>query len=173
VEAFKFTKTFDEGRWDAPGVDIEVHLAINGREISIEYEKLPPDAGLPEPISKAFATLRRNLGPEYGKLFDLLKVPRLAELPKDEARQFAKCKTHDAWMQVDEVRIAYGFPSSPRQEYLKARSSLFPNATDAIPGGCTVMPSSPKTGKVLYCATCRAAEKRWLADNPAPPKETK
>jgi hypothetical protein len=90
VEAFKFTKTFDEGRWDAPGVDIEVHLALNGREISIEYEKLPPDAGLPEPISKAFATLRRNLGPEYGKLFDLLKVPRLAELPKDEARQFAK-----------------------------------------------------------------------------------
>ena len=164
VNSFKFTNSFSGKPQEASGVDIGLHLQINGRDISVQYRTIQPEDGLSEPILAALAVFRRNLPREYGKLFDFLKVPKLASLPESEAKQYAKCMVHNEWMRIDDVPISYGFPA-PRESYWKAAREFFPHTARSLAGGCVVSPGSPKSAKVLYCETCRTLEKKWLQEN--------
>lgn len=170
IRSFRFTDDLEHATFDASGIDVELRLEVNGRAFSVRFEKIQRDEGLPKPILQALGSLRRNLPAEYTRFFEFLLVPKLDKLSQDQAARYAKCKVHNTWMNVDEVPISYGFPAS-RENYWKAAQELFPNVHNYLGGGCVVTPGSPKSGKTLYCESCRSAEKTWLRDNEPERKE--
>jgi len=164
VRSFRFIEEFTPEQYDAPGIDLDLHLEINGRSLSVNYRKIQVKDGLPKPILDILSRLRRGLPADYDRLFKLLRVPKPAALPADEADKFSKCSVHKEWMKIAEVPISYGFPS-PRPKYWEAAKLQFPNARFSIHAGCVVTPGSPKSGQVLYCISCRAAEETWVKQN--------
>jgi hypothetical protein len=164
VRSFRFVDDFKPETYDASGIDLMLRVEINGRSFSVDYRKLQVADGLPKPVLEILACMRRGLPKDYDRFFNFLRVPKLAALPPEEAEKFAQCLVHKEWMKSEEVTISYGFPA-PREKYWKAAGIQFPNARYYIHAGCVITPGSPKSGQVLYCNSCRAAEKAWVKQN--------
>jgi hypothetical protein len=160
IKSFNFTQESLNTDYDSPGIDISIDMQINGRSISVQYNKLKKSDDLPAGLSDLLALLRRNLPANHDRLLDYLKVPKLPPLSGDAAVQYKKCEVHNEWMKVDEIPIAYGLPSYDKK-YTEARDKLFPNANTYSCGVCCVSPDSPEKEKALYCESCRKAKIEW------------
>lgn len=159
VEAFEFAHSFAHTDFEASGIDVSLELEVNGRTITLAYQKIQADEKLPENILMVLASIRRNLPSEYDRLFDFLKVPRLPPLPPEQAQKYAKCKLHDEWMKLDEVPVIYGYGG-----YSAEYEKLFPGANTFIWAGCMGPVDANVTAKTLFCTSCRAAEKKWMEE---------
>jgi hypothetical protein len=160
LRAFQFTNAFPHTNFDAPGIDLSIDLQVNGRSLSIQYDKLQAPEDLPPGVGSLLALLRRNLPASYSRFFDYLRVPTLPPLTGEDATRYRQCALHHEWMKVDEVRVAYGL-SCPTKAYSEAHKKLFPNACLYSNGGCVVTPNGSKTTKVRYCDSCRQAAAEW------------
>src|SRR5882762_4528569 len=162
INSFTSAENFPLPAYDASGLDISWRCEGNGASIWLDYDNGRPREGLPKGMVAALASLRRNLPPDYSRFFEFLKVPKWADLPKDERDKFAQCALHNEWMSVRDVPIAYGLPA-PREAYWEAARTLFPNSRNYIWGGCVL--EEVQSAKTLYCPTCRSEEKEWVRQN--------
>jgi len=160
LQSFRFVDSFSRTNFDDSGIDISIELQVNGRCMSVKYDKVQAKEGLPPAVASLLALLRRNLPACYSGFFDYLHVSRLHALTGEEANQYRQCQLHHEWMRVGDVSIAYGL-LCPQKAYADARRKLFPNAHSYSAGGDVVTPESPKIEKVLYCPSCRQAEAKW------------
>jgi hypothetical protein len=159
VEAFEFAHSFAHTDFEASGIDVSLELEVNGRTITLAYQKIQADEKLPENILMVLASIGRNLPSEYDRLFEFLKVPKLPPLPPEQAQKYAKCKLHDEWMKLDEVPVIYGYGG-----YSTEYEKLFPGANTFIWAGCMGPADANVTSKTLFCSSCRAAEKKWVKE---------
>ena len=74
----------------------------------------------------------------------------------------ATCHLHGDELQIEIVRIAYGYPAFlSDKEYGRAWQEQFPNANSTLVGGCVVYGTSPREAPTLYCESCRRAKAAW------------
>ena len=161
LRAFSYAESFAFTNYDASGIDLTVDLQVNGRSLSVKYDKLQRNQILPGGVADLLALMRRNLPPSYDRLFDSLLVPRLPPLEGKEASQYLKCELHNEWMKIGDIPIVYGLLMRDEASQ-KAEKQIFPNANTSTAGGCVSSPDSPKEEKTLYCETCRHSQKAWL-----------
>jgi hypothetical protein len=76
-------------------------------------------------------------------------------------RVLPKCPVHGTVMWRGSVPIDYGlFRFGPSEvQYVRARTSLFPNCDDAALGGCVVQPEDTMPKNI--CRTCNATRNAW------------
>ena len=160
LQSFRFVNSFSHTNFDDSGIDISIDLEINGRCMTVKYDKVKAKDGLPPSVTSLLASLRRSLPSSYNGFLDYLHVSRLPALIGESAHRYQQCQLHHEWMRVGDVSIAYGLICFEK-EYTDAHKQLFPNAHSYSAGGCVVMSESPKTEKVLYCPSCRKAEAEW------------
>ena len=160
LDSFRYANSFAHTNYDASGIDISIDLEINGRSMSVKYDKLQAKDAPPDDIASLLALLRRNLSSAYGGLFDRLHVTKLPPLTGDSADHYRRCQLHNEWMKVGDASIVYGLPSVD-QAYSHAENQCFPNANIHSFSGCMSEPDGPKGEKCLYCESCRKAESDW------------
>lgn len=161
IRAFAFESQRDPGKRGRGDFDISFSLIINGRSIEISYRDVDRSEKLQKPLLDILSLVGRTLPREYERLWALLNVPEPPPLDGTLAEQYTKCEVHNEWMKVDTVPIHYGYPII-NEEYNKASSTLFPNVRLYTLGGCVT--GGSENQMVLYCPSCRAAEKKWQAE---------
>jgi len=162
IEAFDFKDKFEYSGYNVSGIDISLKLEVNGRSIDLKYQKIQQEDSLPQPILRILSLIRRNLPSKFNQLFDFLRVPKLPPLPPEIRNKYSKCKIHHEFMKVDTAKILYG-DFLFDEEFCEAQTNLFPNANTQMFSGFE--DEEIKKGKVLFCESCRAAEKKWLKEN--------
>lgn len=155
---FDFEDSFRAWGPDTAGITVEFDLDLNGRSVHLSFGKCETVESIPDEVIQMLSIFRRSLPSEYERFFDFLKVPRLSPLSVQEKSQIQKCRVHQEWMKIEEVKVVYGdFFVDP--EFLKAKNTLFPNSQFVYWGGG--LGGSAEKANVLYCESCREAEKKW------------
>ena len=79
------------------------------------------------------------------------------------------CKIHNCSFQLDTVPIHYGArldeEETPKEGFLKAEESTFPNSSLSVGGGNKVSANSPTYAEVLFCPICRLHRQDWVGDD--------
>ena len=168
IESFAFTQSFAHTNYNASGVDISINMEVNGRSISIKYDRWQESDALPSGVADLFTFIRRHLPSNYNGLFDYLRVPKLTPLTGDAANHYRRCEVHDEWMKVGDSTIIYGMPCYDKA-WSEARRRLFPRASTYSSGGGVVSQGRPKNAKTIYCESCRKAGAEWRKKNKKKP----
>ena len=77
----------------------------------------------------------------------------------------AECSVHNIRLKKDTVRIYYGLPPRPTDEYISSTKRKFPNAGGPVNGGCIVNPFF-RWARIKSCSKCTAVRSKWLETNP-------
>lgn len=166
IRSFGFVQSFVHTNYTASGVDISINLQVNGRSMSIQYDKLQATDELPQGVGELLALFRRHLLSTYENLFDYLKVPTLPPLTGEVAHQYRRCELHNEWMQISDIPRDFGSWCRDRK-YIEAERETFPNAGTYLPDPWLVYSGS--STMTLYCDSCREAEQKWRENNKEEP----
>lgn len=75
-----------------------------------------------------------------------------------------ECPVHQTKLKHGTVRIGYGMPPAPPDDYFETMETTFPYSKMIEMGGCVVDDDSPDTRYVYFCPDCRAAEAKWKVE---------